>query len=114
MKKQMELDLADLSEILEGFIKKLDKLSQPELIDLAARLKPIAKHCETIDGHVKEAIKIKLAHMAGELLGTAFVAKLTIIPVARLDVTRLKEEKPTIYNSFLQTNDEQRVTFHLR
>jgi hypothetical protein len=114
MKKTMNLDLIDVSDIMEGFVKKLEKLSQPELIDLAARLKPVAKHCKTIDEHVKEMVKDRLDHVGGELPGTSFTAKLMLVPVDRLDQTRLKAEKPIIYNNFLKHSTDERVTFEVR
>ena len=114
MKKAMNLDLIDLSDILEGFIKKLDKLSQPELIDLAARLKPVAKHCETIDKHVKEMVKDKLDHVAGELPGTSFIAELKIVPTERLEQKRFKEERPAMYKEYTKTDEDERVSFKVR
>jgi hypothetical protein len=63
--KRLEVDLADLADIMEGFVKKLDSLTEPDQIDLAARLKPVAKACKTIDDRVKDQIKTNAQEVAG-------------------------------------------------
>lgn len=114
MKKSMELDIADLSDILEGFVKKLDKLTEPDLIDLAARLKPVVKHCTAIDEFTKEFIKEKLKGKDGERLGGMFKAVLTVAPTTRLDQKAFKEAEPELYSEYTVTKPEGRVTFSLR
>jgi hypothetical protein len=114
MKKALELDLADLKDILEGFTLKLDKMTEAELIDLAARLKPVAKHCKTIDEYVKEAIKTKLRHKDGVRLGGLFRAVLKLVPTKRLDQAGLKENEPAIFNEYCKDATDERVTFELR
>lgn len=116
MKKTLELDLTDLGDIMEGLVKKLDqnKLSQPEMIDIAARLKPVAKHCETFDKAVKAMVKNKLNNKEGSMLGTLFKAVLKIIPTSRFSQADFKAEKPAMYEKFMKENDEERITFELR
>ncbi len=115
MKPSIELDLGDIVDILEGFTKKLDTMTIKDQIDLAARLKPVAKHCETIDKYVKdEVVKPKLKHAEGELKGELFKAVLTLVPVDRLDQTKLKVEKPSVDEQFIRNDVDERVTFKLR
>lgn len=114
MKKATIADLADLVDILEGLTKKLDETSEPELIDLAARLKPAAKHCEAIDKYVKDNVKKKLKHRAGIRLGELFKAVLQIIPVTRLQQAELKDGEPAIYAAYSRSDADERVTFELR
>jgi hypothetical protein len=114
MKKAMETDVIDLGDILESFVKKLDKLSEPELIDLAARLKPAAKACKTIDEAVKEMVKEKLDHQDGTRLGAMFKAILKLVPTKRLNQKRLLEEKPAIHAAYNEDVEDERVTFELR
>jgi hypothetical protein len=114
MKKALELDFSDLVDILEGFSLKLDKMSEADLIDLAARLKPIVKHCTKIDEHVKDVVKQKLNNKAGSRLGGLFRAVLSIVPTDRLNQQRLKEERPKIYDAYVETDDVKRITFEVR
>lgn len=114
MKPSIEIDFGDLVDILEGFVKKLPTMLLKDQIDLAARLKPVAKHCETIDEHVKGTVKVKLKHEEGALKGDLFKAELTIVTVERLDQKKLKEEKPTVHAQFVRTYHDERVSFKLR
>lgn len=114
MKRSFELDLADLTAILEGFTKKLDKLTQEELIDLAARLKPVSKHCVVIDEHVKLMVKNKLRHAEGSVVGSMFKAVLKLVYTKRLNQARLKEEHPVIHTAYCDDCTDERVTFELR
>lgn len=114
MKPSMELDFGDLVDILESFVKKLPAMPLKDQIDLAARLKPVAKHCETIDKHVKDLVKVKLKHEEGTLKGELFKANLKLVPVDRLDQGKLKEERPTIHAQFVREYIDERVTFELR
>lgn len=113
-KKAFELDLADLKDILEGFTLKLDKMTEPELIDLAARLKPVAKHCNTIDEYVKDAVKTKLRHKEGNRLGSLFKAVLKLVPTTRLDQKALKADDPDTFEKYCKDATDERVTFELR
>lgn len=115
MKPSVEIDLGDMVDILESFSKKLSTMTLKDQIDLAARLKPVAKHCETIDKYVKdEVIKPKLKHTEGELKGDLFKATLKIVPIDRLDQKRLKEERPAVYEHFIRNDKDERVSFELR
>ncbi len=114
MKKSLEVDVTDLSDILESFVKKLDTMAEADLIDLAARLKPAAKACETIDKFVKDLVKAKLKHNEGSRLGAMFKAVLKVIPVNRFQQTKFKEAYPDMYVKFSEDKDEERVTFELR
>lgn len=114
MKPSIELDLGDMVDILEGFTKKLENMPLKDKIDLAARLKPVAKHCETIDKAVKTEVKGKLKHAEGVLKGDLFKATLTLVPIDRFEQKKLKEEKPTIYNQFVRNDVDERVSFELR
>lgn len=114
MKKATELDLVDLSDILEGFVNKLDKMAEKDVIDLAARLKPVVKHCEKIDTFVKDKVKAKLKHDEGTVLGGLFKAVLKLVPCTRLDQKALKEAHPKIHAEFCVPGEDERVTFELR
>lgn len=114
MKKSFELDLADLTGILENFSKKLDRLTQAEVIDLAARLKPVCKQCVTIDEYVKDMVRARLDHEEGYLAGGMFKAILRLVPTKRLNQKRLKEEKPAIHAAYCEDCTDERITFELR
>lgn len=114
MNKALQTDLIDLADIMEGFVKKLPQMSEADQIDLAARLKPVAKACKQIDDAVKDAVKAKLHHKEGNRLGNLFKAVLKVIHTSRLDQTALREERPKIYDLYNKPCDDERVTFELR
>lgn len=114
MKPAMKRDLVDLSDILEGFAAKLDKLTTADLIDLAARLKPVAKHCKAIDEFTKEFVKTKRDGKEGDVLGGEFKATLKLVPTTRLDQKGLKENEPKIHAAYNLEVTDERVSFELR
>ena len=114
MKKSLELDFSDLNIILEGFEQKLDRMPQADLIDLAARLKPVAKHCKAIDEFVKTYVKEKLDDRPGSVPGGLFKATLKLVPTTRLNQSKLKEERPTIHAKYNEPVEDERVTFEVR
>jgi hypothetical protein len=110
----LKTDLADLTEILEDFVARKDTMSEQELIDLAARLKPAAKACEVIDKYVKEQVKVKLNHKSGFRNGNMFKAILTLVPTNRFAQAAFKEARPKLYAAFCDKSDEERITFDVR
>ena len=114
MNKATEDDLKTLTEIFEDFARQFDKLKLPDQIDLAARLKPIAKACEDIDKKAKAIVKDIRKGVEGEVPGKLFKGCLTIVPVDRLQQKLLQEEKPKIYEQYLRHDEDERVTFKLR
>jgi len=114
MKPALKKDLKMLGEILEDVVKDLDTLPEADLIDVAARLKPVAKACKTIDDHVKEMIKTKLKHKEGSRLGELFKAVLKLVPTTRLNQALLKEEQPKVHAKYNEAVTDERVTYELR
>lgn len=115
MKPAMKRDLVDISDIMENLSSKLTSLSQADLIDLAARLKPIAKHCDAIDKYVKdEIVKVELGEMPGELMGGEFKAILKVVSTTRLNQKLLKDMEPKIHAKYNEPCDDLRVSFELR
>jgi hypothetical protein len=114
MKPAMKRDLIDLSDILEGFALKLDKLTGADLIDLAARLKPVAKHCEAIDKFAKLYVKDKRNGVDGEVLGGEFKAVLKGVSTTRLNQQALREGDPKIHAKYNESVVDERVSFELR
>ena len=114
MNKSVEIDLGDLANIMDSFIKRLDRMKEQDVIDLAARLKPVSKACETIDKYAKEHVKSQLKHKEGTVLGGLFKAVLKLVNTNRLDQGRLKEERPQIYEAFLKECVDERITYEVR
>lgn len=114
MKKSLERDLTDLTLILESFHEHLNGLTQADMIDVAARLKPVAKACAKFDETVKDIIKVKLDETEGELPGHLFKAVLKLVPTSRLNQKRFKEEKPTMFATFVDEVEDIRITFEVR
>ena len=114
MKKSLELDVRDLTTILETFTTKAELLDEAELIDLAARLKPAEKAIKEILELCKSNVKTKLRHKPGERLGQMFKAVLTLVPTTRLDQKALKEDEPLIHEAYCKECTDERVTFTLR
>lgn len=114
MKKDISKDLDDLSIIMENLKLAMAKLSSEDLIDVAARLKPIAKACTEVDETTKEYVKKKLKGKEGEVPGNLFKAVMKVIPVNRFNQARFKEVRPVMFESYVDEKDEQRITFELR
>jgi predicted phage-related endonuclease len=107
-------DLEDLTLLLEDLVKRLPKMERKERIDLAARLKPAAKHLKTIDDAVKEEIKERLKGKEGTVLGEIFRAVLKLVPTKRLDQKAFKEAEPDLYDQYSKETDDQRISFEAR
>lgn len=114
MKRATLNDLTDLTMILEDFHALKDKMSDADLIDLAARLKPAAKAIETIDEFVKDKVKAKLHHKEGTLNGIQFRAVLKLVPMPRFQQTVFREERPRIYEAYIRNDTDERVSFETR
>lgn len=114
MNKATTVDLADLTLILEGFNKGKEKMSESDLIDLTARLKPGFKAIEEILDFTKDKVKVKLNHKEGTRNGTLFKAVLTLVKVDRLDQKALKDEEPDTHAAYVRTDTDERVTFVVR
>ncbi len=114
MKKSLEVDVTELGDILESLVIKMDKMAEPDLIDLAARLKPAAKACKAIDDYAKFVIKAKLRDRDGTRLGNMFKAVLKLIPISRFQQSKFKEDEPETYAAYCEEKDEERITFELR
>lgn len=110
----IKASLSDLVLILEGLEAEVHEMSEAQAIDLAARLRPAAKHIEAIDKYVKGNIKEKLNHKDGSRLGNLFKAVLKLVPTERFDTAAFKEERPKMYASYVVTNDVERITFDVR
>jgi hypothetical protein len=114
MKKSIKEALEDASAVMEEIKGKLPTMTLQEKVDVAARLKGVAKHAEAIDKAVKEDIKAKLKSKPGTVLGEVFKAILALVPTDRLNQKALKEEEPEIVARFTETEDQQRITFEPR
>lgn len=114
MKKVLERDIVDVGDILESLVKKLPSMTEAELIDVAARLKPVAKNIELIDTHVKDHVKAKLKHKEGVINGGIFNAELKLVPIDRLDQKSFKELKPAMYLQFVKEAVDERVSYKVR
>lgn len=114
MQSEMDYDFKDITEILEKYKSNLDALPEAKLIDLAARLKPVAKHCETIDTYVKDMVKDRLNRSPGSRKGNLFQAILKLVPYSRLMQKELKEAHPRIAANFTDEGTEPRITYELR
>jgi predicted phage-related endonuclease len=109
-----KIDLADLTEIMEGFVSDYERMSDHERIDLAAHLKPVAKACKTIDEQVKDMVKGVRKGKEGTVYGKVFKAVLSLVPTTRLDQKGLKENEPDIYAEYNKGATDQKITFELR
>lgn len=114
MKPSQERDLVDLSTILETFATKLPIMAEADLIDLAARLKPVTKMADEIDKYVKAGIKEKLKGKEGMRLGNMFKACLKIVTVEQFQQKAFKEAKPALAAQFTETCTQERITYELR
>lgn len=111
---QLNINLEDLTEIMEYLVKELPTFSFRQRIDVAARLRTVAKHVKSMDELIKEEIKINLKNRPGSAIGEMFTANVTYNPVTRLDQEWLKQDKPKIHADFCVTKNESHVCFEPR
>ena len=114
MKTITKTDLEDLTLLLEDLVKRLPDMKREERIDVAARVRGAAKHLKTIDETVKTEIKAARKGKEGYVFGENWKAKLTLVPVARLDQKALKEGSPDVYDKYVKDTEDQRITFEGR
>lgn len=114
MNNTTRTDLADIVAAMESLAEQIDNLPLKAKIDVAARLRPVEKAVKKIDEAVKDEIKKSLKHKAGVLTGELFKAVLSLIPTERLNQQKLQVEQPRVYAKYLETNDQERVTFEVR
>lgn len=114
MNKTLERDITDASDATEHLLKRLPECSMDEKVDICARLRAIAKNCETIDKLIKDDIKKKLRNKEGTVLGDIFKAALALVPTTRFDGPAFKEAHPDLYEKWSKTSDQQRITFEPR
>ena len=114
MKTITKTDLEDLSLLLEDLVKRLPDMKRGERIDVAARVRTVRKHNESIEETVKAEIKASRRGKEGYVMGEMFKAKLTLVPVNRLDQKALKEGNPRVYNEYVKETQDQRITWEPR
>lgn len=114
MKTITKTDLEDLSLLLEDLVKRLPDMKRGERIDVAARVRTVRKHIESIEETVKAEIKASRRGKEGYVMGEVFKAKLTLVPVNRLDQKALKEGNPRVYNEYVKETQDQRITWEPR
>ena len=114
MKTITKTDLEDLTLILEELVKRLPDMKREERIDVCARVRTAGKHIKTIDETVKDEIKASRKGKEGYVNGEQWKAKLSLVPVTRLDQKAFKEAKPELYVKFSNTAEDQRITFEPR
>lgn len=114
MRKSLDDNLTVASAAMEEIVTLLSKMKMDEKVDVCARIRAIAKHCETLDKAIKKDIKAELKDKPGTVNGKLFKALLSDVPVDRFDGTLFKEKNPVIYAKYTYTSDEKRVNFEPR
>jgi uncharacterized protein with HEPN domain len=114
MKQSTLLDLEDVQQAVENLKDRLSKMKLEELIDVAARLKAVAKNCEVIDETCKGEVKKKLGQTPGEVPGEVFKAVMRIDTPSRLDQTALKMLYPKIAAKLTKESPTRVITFEAR
>ena len=112
--KLTQSDLEDISFLFEDLLERLPKLSLRDRVDVAARIRTAAKHADAIDKLVKADIKKQRNGKEGYVLGEKWKAKLSLVPVKRLDQKALKEGAPQVYEEYTRDDEDQRITFEAR
>ena len=82
---------------MEHLVRNLPKLTREERVDVAARTRAIAKHCDELDKAVKAEIKEARKGKEGYVKGEQFKAKLTLVPVHRFDQSTFKQERAELF-----------------
>lgn len=114
MNKATEIDLADAMDAIENLGKRFPAMSLQDQIDIAARLKGVAKTCKTIDDAVKDEIKAKRKGKEGYVIGVLFKAWMALIPTTRINQEKLELEYPKAYAACLETKPVTRISFEVR
>lgn len=114
VKEQARIDLADAVDAIEHLVELLPDMPLKHRVDVAARLRGAAKAIETIDKSVKADIKEQCGQEVGTVNGVIFKAKFSYVTVNRLNQTRLKDERPKLYNQYCDSTEEGRVNFEPR
>lgn len=114
MNTTVKLDLQDLREAMESLFKQLDSLSLKAKVDVGAHLNAVIKTANKIDAAIKDAVKERLEHERGYVMGESFKAYLNTFPVTRVDQKVLEVEHPRVYAKCLRTKEEERVTYEVR
>lgn len=114
MKTITKTDLEDLTLLLEDLVKRLPDMKREERIDVAARVRAAAKHLKAIDDMVKTEVKAARKGKEGCVKGEQWQARLTLVPVKRLDQTAFKEGQPKIHEQYCVDAEDQRITFEVR
>lgn len=114
MKPALKKDLRLLSEILEDLVNGLPELKEADLIDVAARLKPIHKNADKVLEHAKTHVIEKLKGREGSILGVEFKGLLKHVDTTRLNQKALKEGHPKIHAQYNEEVTDNRVTYELR
>lgn len=114
MNKATEVDLTDAMDAIESLGKRFSKMSLENQIDIAARLKGVAKTCKAIDEATKDAVKSQRKGKAGYVFGVLFKCYLNLVPVTRLDQEKLELEYPDAYANCQKKSVDKRVTYEVR
>lgn len=107
-------DLENVADDLEHLLSTLPRLTREEKVDVAARIRAVAKSAKQIDDIIKADIKEWRKGKKGTVLGEIFKAVLSLVPTTRLDQKALEAEQPKIFAQYLRTSDQVRVTFEPR
>lgn len=113
MNQAVSIDLNDLQDAIEHLAKQLVTASVRTKVDVAARLNAVVKTACEITTTIKD--ELKATHPKDDyVLGEVFKAKVAYNEVTRLDQKTFKAERPKIYDAYLVTTTEGRVTFEAR
>ena len=97
-----------------GFVVMLDKEQATYWWQGGGGYQSLTKACKAIDDKAKKEIGLDLDGKPGTVLGGMFKAILNQFPVTRLNQAKLETERPRIWASYRETNDEQRITYEVR
>jgi len=112
MRRSIRESLEDVSLLMEQLEAKLTELTLKEKVDVGARVRAIAKHCESIDESIKTALKARKDQ--GTVLGEVFKAIISWVPTTRFQQKEFEKADPKTYSKFLKSADQQRITFEPR
>jgi hypothetical protein len=110
----LQMDLRGIATVLEGIVAKLPEMRLQDQIDVTARIAGIANHCQTIEKWMRVNIVLPKAGPNGVVIGEDFKASTSTFPVNRLDLDKLKKERPKTYRAYVETRMETRVFYRVR
>lgn len=114
MKKSIREALEEASATLEYIQERYPDLTLQEKVDIGARLKAVAKACETVDKNIKVDITLKLKGKEGSVAGELFKAIRKWVDKRVFDGKAFKAAQPAMAEKYTTDGGNYEIRFEPR